>query len=205
MNDYILPTMGFSGRFEFASPISDRVNPDEVYTCHGVRTIAEYASKNEDVQGLAYTENGLTEDQFLDDQEVDMQILSLQSMSGRWIYVPARFVVRYPDGNGVVYQSQIFTVALPPLPVDTNFITVPGEISEKIIKLLGVTPEIRIVRASSPTIFTSERDAAITAERAASRAGYVTHDVALANANATIESQREHIRQLEEFIKSKGL
>lgn len=202
---YVLPTIGVSGIFELAGDLQNKINATETYTCQGIRTIWDYESVNEDIKKKAYLDNGLTEDQYLADKEVNMHILSLQGHMGMWIYVPARFVLRYPDHNGVRYQAKIVTIGLPPMPMDTDLDGLVSELRSKTISATGIEPQIKVVEASHPVMVSSEEHAQITATRAAAMNGYVTQDVTIGNLQRTVDEQRHHIEQLEAFIASLGL
>lgn len=201
MSDYILPNVGASGVFLLKPPLTDKVNVDEVFTCQAVRSISEYESINDDVYTKAYVNNGLTQADYDLDRDADMHILSLQSPAGMWVYVPAMYVERYPDHNGVLYTGTILTVAIPPMPSDTDFDTVKTEIAQKVLALLGVQVAMEQVESTRPTIVTSEEHAQVVATRAAARAGYITHDVEVGLLQRTVQSQAQHIAQLEQYIR----
>lgn len=202
---YILPTIGVSGTFVLTGTLQDKINEDEVYTCQGIRTIWDYESSNEDVKTKAYLDNGLTEEQYLADKELNMHILSLQGHMGMWIYVPASHVVKYPNHNGVLYQAKILTVGIPPIPVDKNLEDLTASIRASVISNLGVVPQVQVVEASRATMVDTDVHVQTVASRAAVMDGYITSDVTIGNLQRTVAGLREHVAQLESFIESLGL
>src|SRR5574343_92419 len=149
MSDYIIPNIGSLGYYNLISPFDTKVIPTERYRCQSLRKISDYLANNEDVKQIVYLDNGLTEVDYIQDAEVDMTIIGLQSAEGHWLYVPVRYVATYPIVNGIPYRSIMIGVSLPPLPLSRDLSSIETDITNLIRDVLGVTPVVKKIETSS--------------------------------------------------------
>lgn len=201
MSDRILPALGSSGTYELAAPYDTKVLPEEIYTCKGIRKLSEYISYNQDAKKTIYDYYGLTENDYENDIKEDMEIISLQNKTGVWLYVPARFILKYPIVNGIPYHQVALVCKLPAIETNKNLDFLRTDIGNLIRDYLGVDSIIDIVELSRVIAVTKEMSDIMTAERAIASSGRVTdrarYTQLLQNHNIALDK----ITQLETYIK----
>lgn len=201
MSDIIIPTVGSSGYFELRSPFDNLILENERYTCQAVRRISDYLANNEDVKVSIYDKYTLPESEFFEDSAKDMFIVSLQSEKGHWIYVPARYVIKYPEVNGIPYRTMMIGVSLPPMAVDRDYSFIIDDISNLVQDRLGVSPLVKIVDTSKVILVTKEKHDIEQANRdlvidgqLTDRSRYMTSQVALNQALTKIQELENYIK-----------
>jgi hypothetical protein len=166
MTNIILPTIGSSGYFKLKTPLSTLVIENEVYTCRAIRTLNDYLANNEDPLTDIYVNYSLGEPDYKLDLAVNMSIVSLQSDSSHWLYIPAKYIESYPLTNGIPYRSVMIGISLPSLPVDRDIAYVQTDLTNLIKDRLGVEPVIKQVETSRPVLVSKEIHDQLVAERA---------------------------------------
>lgn len=205
MTTQVLPLIGSGGSYTFAAPFESAGVNNVEYVCKEIRRISGYLANNEDIKESIYTANGVDDAIYEEDVLADAFIVSLQSLSGHWLYIPARFILTYPSTNGIPYRSVMISAALPSIPLNKDLTILTSEIADTIAAYIGVQPQVRIVETSKVTQMSSEDHLAITQRRAAASAGVTTltaKNHALQEENATLVQK---IKALEDYIVSKGL
>lgn len=167
MNKYIIPTVGMKGFYTLTPPLDQLVLTGEEYTCQAVRRLSDYLANNEDPEADIYKLYGLTSDDFKADLAEDMYIMSLQSDSGHWVYVPVKYLQAYPDANGVAYRTLMIGVSVGAHPIDKDMAHVKSEIEELVVRLLGVKPVVKQVVTSKPVLVPLDKHEQLQAVRAA--------------------------------------
>ena len=200
--DLIIPTVGSSGYFELSSPFDTLVLPNERYTCQAVRRLSDYLANNETPKTDIYDKYGIKESLYDSDREANMQIVSLQSEKGHWLYVPARYVVSYPITNGIPYRTMMIGAALPAFPADKDLSFLITDIGNLISDSLGVTATIKVVETSRVTLVPSAKHEASVAKRAMQSNGRVTDRSRYMSLKSDHEVALAKIKQLEEYIKA---
>lgn len=166
MTTLILPTIGSSGYFRLKAPLSTLIIENEVYTCRAIRTLNDYLANNEDPLTDVYKNYGLSDAEYQTDIASNASIVSLQSDSGHWLYIPARYIDSYPLTNGIPYRTVMIGISLPSLPVDKDISYVGTDLTNLIKDRLGVTPVIKQVETSRPVLVDKATHDQLTAERA---------------------------------------
>lgn len=151
MSIQVTPPIGAKGLFDLSAPFDQFIDKGEEYTCQGIRRIRDYVAANEDVKELVYVNYGI-EATYEEDYLKDEVIISLQSRKGHWLYVPQRYVVSYPSGNGHEYRACSLVFALPSLPVNMDLDTIRSEIQSYITGRLGVDCVSRVVETSKEVL-----------------------------------------------------
>lgn len=167
MNKYIIPTVGMRGAYTLSPPMDQLMLVGEEYTCQAVRKLSDYIANNEDPQADIYEMYGLTADDFKADLAEDMYIMSLQSASGHWVYVPVRFLQSLPDANGVAYRTLMIGVSVGAHPVNKDMTHVKSEIEDLVVRTLGVVPVIKEVATSKSILVPSDKHEEMQAVRSA--------------------------------------
>lgn len=205
MANLIIPTIGESGYYTLKPPFDASMIPNTVYTCQGIRRIGEYLAYNEDVFTDVYVKNGLTEADFQKDQASNMYIVSLQSETGQWIYVPASYIESYPIMNGVKYQNFMLGVSLGALPVNLDLTAIQGLVSNVIYQNLGITPKIVLTALSKPVLVDTAQHETIQNARLVRATQKLTDYGRWQQTVTQLQQAVEQIQQLEAFIKKNYL
>lgn len=201
MSDRILPALGSSGTYELSAPYDTKVLPEEIYTCKGIRKLSEYISYNQDPKKTVYDYYGLTELDYENDIKEDMEIISLQNKTGVWLYVPARFILKYPIVNGIPYHQVALVCKLPAIETSKNLDFLKTDISNLIRDYLGVDSTIDIVELSRVIAVTKEMSDTMIAERALLSSGRVTDRARYIQLLQDYNVALDKITQLETYIK----
>ena len=197
---YPIPEIGAKGSFVLAAPFSGIMLPGEIYSCMAVRNIADYIANNEDVLTTAYLNNTLTINDYNADLAVNMSIASLQSQTGHWLYVPARFFEQYPSSNGIPYHNLMLGVYLGALPVSLDLSFLEAAVSNVVIDNIGVKPQIKVVETSKTTSISAIQDASVTATRNAIKTAALTDTGKYQNLQLLYSDALVKIAALEAFI-----
>jgi hypothetical protein len=198
---YQVPGIGTKGIFTLLSPFTTENN--EVYECIAVRTISAYLAAGEDPLSVVYVPVQLTEDDYLEDAALDMQIVTLRNDKGYSIYVPARYISKYPIQDGVDFASYVIQLFLPPFPVDQNTTAFESELKELALQRLGVESQVDKVQTSDVRSIERQLADTIVTDRLVTINGNVTAFAQVAQLQAVIEQQKARIKALEDYIESK--
>ena len=163
----IVPNIGASGVYELAAPLDTLILPGQNYTCKAIRKLSDYLSNNEDPKTDIYDKYGLVDPIYSDHVKLDIEIISLQSELGHWLYIPSTHILKYPDANGVLYRSVMIGVSLPSIPVDKDLSFLHTDISNLVADTIGVSSVIKTVETSRPTHVSNSQHIQLTADRAA--------------------------------------
>lgn len=202
--DYILPIVGSSGYYELASPFDALVTDRIEYTCKAVRRLSDYLANNEDAKSAIYDKYGIASI-YEEDVVSDAYIVSLQSRTGHWLYVPYRYILSYPSPNGVRYRTVMLGVSLPALPVSQDLNAVMSDLKDMVQGALGVDVVVKMVETSKPVLVTTDKHEQTRLRRSIrvlAEGSLHTENVRLRNEAASL---RAHIAELESYIKSKNL
>lgn len=202
MNDLILPVIGSSGYFELRQPLDQLIVPNERYTCKAIRRLSEYLANNEVPKDDIYTANGLTDSDYISDIAVDMDIVSLQADNGHWLYIPAKYIAKYPIANGIPYRTIMIGISLPSIPVEKDLSNIKTDIENIITDTLGVIPVIKTVETSRVVLVSKETHDITTAERTMLSEGRVTDRSRYMSLVSDHEIALNKIAELESYIKN---
>lgn len=163
----LLPSLLSSGLFEAEAPYNALLAPGVSYTCRSLRTIADVVGSGVDMWTEYYQKHGIDEVRFSKDVEDGVSIVGLQAGTGEWLYLPSSFLTRIPVVDGVTYTTLTLGVGLGPVP--DNFRIAPLVTSlENIVKsTLGITPQIKAITTSLPTVIPQASHEKLQVARAA--------------------------------------
>ena len=200
----VLPVVGSFGRFEFSAPFDTMGSPNLEYTCQAVRRISEFIGNNENAWDIAYAPYSIPEAIYREDVIENAYIAVLQSGKGHWLYVPYRYILSYPAGDGIPYQSKTLAFALPSVPDELDLKPLLMEIGERIKGALGTEVTGRITLTSKVTLVPRELHLQKVSERALRRTGAGLYQ-SVARLEAENASLRQKLAQLEAYIIAKDL
>lgn len=200
MTELVIPSIGSSGFFELRPPFDQVVLRNEQYTCQGIRKISEYLASNEDVKALVYDANAIDESDYNADAEADMPIVSLQADIGHWVYVPARYIIKYPITNGVPYRTLMIGISLPPMPVERDLTFLTTDLSNLVRDSLGVDVEIKLVETSKIVLVPRTKHNLELSDRYAVSNGRTTDRSRYMSTQVQLDAALAKIAELETYI-----
>ena len=202
MSSRILPVIGSSGTYELLPPFDTVILPEEIYTCKAIRNISEYVSYNQDPKKLVYDYYSLSESDYENDIREDMEIISLQNNKGVWIYVPARYIVKYPEVDGVPYHQLSMVCKIPAIEVSKDISHLKTDVINLIKDTLGVEAAVELVEASRTIAVTKDVSDQLKIDRALVSNGRVTDRAKYMQLLQQQQVLLDKIEALENYIKS---
>ena len=202
MSSRILPALGSSGTYELLAPFDTKVLAEEIYTCKAIRSLSEYISNNQDPKKLVYDYYGLTENDYEEDIKEDMEIISLQNNDGVWLYVPARFILKYPQVNGIPYHQMALVCKIPAIEVSKDLSFLITDINNLIRDYLGIESQIDAVETSRTIAVTKDLSDQMKIDRALASSGRVTDRARYMKLTQDHAIALNKIAQLETYIKA---
>ena len=202
MSSRILPALGSSGTYELLAPFDTKVLAEEIYTCKAIRALSEYISNNQDPKKLVYDYYGLTEVDYEEDIKEDMEIISLQNNDGVWLYVPARFILKYPQVNGIPYHQMALVCKIPAIEVSKDLSFLITDINNLIRDYLGVESRVDAIETSRTIAVTKDLSDQMKIDRALASSGRVTDRARYMKLTQDHAAAFNKIAQLEAYIKA---
>lgn len=198
----IIPAIGAEGFYELLAPLDILIKQGEKYTCRAIRNISDYLANNEDVKTNVYDEYGLVSTVYDDHVLTNMEIISLQSELGHWVYVPVSYIAKYPDVNGVIYRTMMLGISLPSLPVDRDLSNLQTDVANLVQDSLGLTVNSKLVETSKPVLVDQDTHDQLTADRLVLSSITLTDRAKLARCNQDLLVALDKISELETYIES---
>lgn len=159
MATYPLLSIGQKGAFTFASPYNKDEYKNVELEVVGVRTLTDLVSSNLRPFESIYEPMGLTQEDFVEDLNQKVPIVTFKSTNNSLLYVPCDRVLSYPDITGVKYQENILAISLGAIPVATDLEKVKEAVIETIYSLTGIKSTIEVVKGSSTVLVSKDEDA----------------------------------------------
>lgn len=160
-----LPPVGTSGTFQVAPPFDVLINSRVSYTVMSIRSLSEIIANGSDPYVLYYQPNNISTEVYKKDLTVNINIISLLGSDNKWVYIPATYVLTYPDMTGIPYHVLSLAVTLGAIPLDYDPSALSTMISNLVTDTIGVTPEINPVEISAVNYLTTSEDAMVKAKR----------------------------------------
>jgi len=197
----VLPIVGSKGFYELATPF-DALAVDTVeYTCKAIRRISDCIANSEDIKTVIYDANKIDENIYDEDLAEDAYIVSLQSGTGHWLYVPYRYILSYPSPNGVPYRSVMFGVSLPSIPASQELNALLLDVKALVEARLGVTVAVRLTETSKVSLIPIDTHIAKQNERETKKMGENSYFAASVRLRRENDLLIEKVSALEQFIK----
>lgn len=203
MKQQYLPDIGSVGSFVLKAPYNTLIKNNVSYRCKSLRLLSECVADGLDPFSYYYESVGLSQDVFDKDLENDVSIVSLQTDKGEWLYIPSSYILQFPNMNGIVYRAMMLGMSLGALPDTMKLDALKTSISNLIKDTIGITPSIKEIVVSVPSIVSKiDHDLIETARLA--KVTVTSSDAAkLAKANQDLVLARTKISELENYIKNK--
>lgn len=196
----LIPPIGATGLYKLAPPFKDRIDVNISYSCMAIRKLSDYNAVGMDPYKLYYEPNGISRVQYEIELGSGVCIVSLQSTSGIWEYVPSSYILAYPDSNGVSYLGMALMLSIGAVPESMDLSALSHILEDTTESVIGIRPTIKEVATTQKQYISQENHLAAETARLANMTSVVTNHgkaVALERDNLRL---RDKINQLEQFI-----
>ena len=195
------PIVGRTDNYKLLPPF-DGLNKDTTMTVVGTMLLADYDSADIDIFKTVYERNGLTEQDFRNDIDNNVMLVTLKLNTGKE-YIPSSYLyVESPDKRTFVYNRKAFIIDLGQLPVMEDVESLKTELVDTIVRTLGIEPFIKDVVISDDVYVDDEENSLRLANRSVSRVDNFTSVGRVSDLMAEVSKKDEIIRQLKDIIKT---
>lgn len=164
----ITPPLNAKGLFTVAEPFQSLVLPSVSYTVTAVRSFTEIRQRGSDPLELIYTPVGLTRTAYDEDLRNECLVVTLQSESGKPIYIPDSYITSYPNQGYVKYSHLVVSASLGALPDNFDTTLLKQVVGSVISDYIGVVPTVTVGKAGlSATLTDTQHQINETARQAA--------------------------------------
>lgn len=177
----------------------------KVFKCVAIRGFDDLVALGIDVFKTYYEPKGLTTTEYTADKSVSATIVTLESDTGDFIYIPDTYIASYPDQTNVVCQHVVLSVSLGVLPDYLDLSFVSQQIGNLVSDVIGVTPEVKTNIAASSGLLTPEQFHVLEAARNAARVSQTTDWAKNKELNARLTALQAQYDALVAVAKNKGI
>jgi len=195
---YPTPPLGAIGVYSLLSPFSTQEG--ESFECIAVRRFSDYEVNSEDLWTDLYSPAGLTEDKYLEDKKLNLEIVTLMSERGYTLQVPVKYIQKYPLQDGVPYRRMGLHVSLPAMLLDQDLSAFKTRIEEAALDTLGVSVKFKEVETSRVRRFNPDESAVIQVQRQNTIGSNVTPYVKMRILQNQLQEATQKIQALEAYI-----
>ena len=177
--------IGDEGYFTFAEPYNtDDFN--KKFKVIGIRSLSDLYYNEEDPLNNIYLHYNMTKQDYEEDIENDINIITLSSNGNKLTYIPQDRILSLPKTDGVEYIKRVITVNLGMLPKNINLQDIQSDIKDMVGDAIGVIPGVGLVNTSD-SCYRSEED----------------HDAFLAkiNTNPNVRSYKSYATKYKQLTK----
>lgn len=161
----VVPSIGMSGIWTLKPPLDTYLPEQAIYTCKAIRSISEYIEQGTDPYDFIYSPLGIPEEDYNDDYNENVYIVSLQGEEGSWVYIPVTYIDSFPFTAGIVHERKGLVLSFPLLPSETNYDLLIDKAIEYSELILGVTPETSVVSIGHQYILPEDESDLLLEER----------------------------------------
>lgn len=162
-----IPDIGCTGVYVLSAPFDTIIKANTSYICRAVKTFNDIIGEGEDPFELYYDPVGLTQSQYESDAAVNAVIISLQTGTGEWVYVPSTYIVSFPLVNGQKYHAMMIGVSIGAVPDTMDLSALKTKISDDVLGIIGIRPTMKEVAVSALSVLSKEDSDRVEAARAA--------------------------------------
>lgn len=151
-----IPALFTKGAFSFSAPFDKDQYQKKILEVTAVRTLDEIYKNEEDPLNTIYLPFDMTEDDYNEDFQQKVPIISFKTNGSQLYYIPADRIIGLPVVNGVKYKNIMLTVSLGEMPVDYALDRVKNDVKDVLMDSLGIISEPVIVDASAEFLKTED-------------------------------------------------
>ena len=190
--------LGTKGRFKVDLPFT--VDPVESYICGAIRYFKDIENDGKNVFEVYYLPYEIAYERYESDRLNNVPILTLLSDRYSPLYIPASFILEFPDVDAYEYKNVIMSASLGALPGNVSLDFTLDQVKQAIRSTLGLEPVINLGVMPVIGSLTPEEHATAEAARQAAITNTVTdYSRYLAELNKNVQLT-ERIRILEQLV-----
>lgn len=201
MASFVVPPINSSGAFEFEAPYDDNLLNNKEYTVKAIRMLKEMSDNGEQPFENIYLPVNRTEEEYKQDLDNDIPIVSLSDSGGNYAYIPANKIKSMPKTTGVKYQETILAINLGMLPVAYVLDGIKELVKDDIKAAMGINSNVEAIVSSAIHLVTEEEDKTFKQLLEANKTikeGYATRYKTL---NENFTQLQTRLQLLENYIK----
>lgn len=135
----LVPPIGSAGTWGLRAPFADDIVAGQIYSCVAVRRLSEFRLLGIDPFTQYYKPQNIQDAVYATDlAQGDVCIVSLQSTSGKLVFVPSTYINSYPNPNGYKYTPVSLVVDIGSIHNDLNLSAMKTDMIDLIKGYLGI-------------------------------------------------------------------
>lgn len=142
-------TVGMSGLFTLSVPFDTKLLTGVSYRISAINSIDSLLLHALDVKKIIYLDQGLTEQQYIDDLNNRVDIVTLVSGNNPAIMLPSSYITKTPEQNVVPYYEPILGISLGLLPQALPLEILQQQIAALISDVIGVEVPAEMVKINA--------------------------------------------------------
>ena len=155
---YIIPPINTKGVFIFHPPYADDTNINKKeYEVIEIRKIKALHDDGLDPLNSIYIKAGLTKEDFMEDLNTDVPIVTLSADGDQYLYIPADRIKETPAIIGHTATERLVTLSLGLIPDDINLEMLYENIAIMVNDTISVKPDLT-EHPGGPTVLMSDED-----------------------------------------------
>lgn len=155
---YIIPPINTKGVFIFHPPYADDTNINKKeYEVIEIRKIKALHDDGLDPLNSIYIKAGLTKEDFIEDLNNDVPIVTLSADGDQYLYIPADRIKEMPAIIGHTATERLVTLSLGLMPDDINLEMLYENIAIMVNDTISVKPDLT-EHPGGPTVLMSNED-----------------------------------------------
>ena len=155
---YIIPPINTKGVFIFHPPYADDTNINKKeYEVIEIRKIKALHDDGLDPLNSIYLKAGLTKEDFIEDLNTDVPIVTLSADGDQYLYIPADRIKEMPAIIGHTATERLVTLSLGLMPDDINLEMLYENIAIMVNDTISVKPDLT-EHPGGPTVLMSDED-----------------------------------------------
>lgn len=155
---YIIPPINTKGVFIFHPPYADDTNVNKKeYEVIEIRKIKALHDDGLDPLNSIYIKAGLTKEDFIEDLNTDVPIVTLSADGDQYLYIPADRIKETPAIIGHTATERLVTLSLGLVPDDINLEMLYENIAIMVNDTISVKPDLT-EHPGGPTVLMSDED-----------------------------------------------
>lgn len=155
---YIIPPINTKGVFIFHPPYADDANINKKeYEVIEIRKIKALHDDGLDPLNSIYLKAGLTKEDFIEDLNTDVPIVTLSADGDQYLYIPADRIKETPAIIGHTATERLVTLSLGLMPDDINLEMLYENIAIMVNDTISVKPDLT-EHPGGPTVLMSDED-----------------------------------------------
>lgn len=155
---YIIPPINTKGVFIFHPPYADDTNINKKeYEVIEIRKIKALHDDGLDPLNSIYIKAGLTKEDFIEDLNTDVPIVTLSADGDQYLYIPADRIKEMPAIIGHTATERLVTLSLGLMPDDINLEMLYENIAIMVNDTISVKPDLT-EHPGGPTVLMSDED-----------------------------------------------